>query len=619
MTNTSKENLLKILLNIPEEQPHDNKATFNKEYRYGSQYDTDNPLNFDQLQWNGYTIGLNGDIGGLGGYLYLYDNEGKQVFKGKPIFKNTECSLISIDIDENGNLYGLIVYNNELYLTYFNNIFMKTAEGNYELIIKKTYSLASMYQEIRNQIGGGKGTVFNTDIKKSPISGQFVITWAFNTDGANYTLITVLYNVNVGSDNTYSYKSANIGTYSNNWIKSVKVNWQNTSFTMLIMSSDFSSTATGAQFYKVTGNFDENSTITSNLILNQNNYYATDFGNSLDTSSKNAVQTEDSIYFVSNQVNGTDLITTIYRYTTSLKVVWQRISVYNNYYFVGKTNIVKINNQIFAWCCLGTGTENKYNNHFMHIVGDNVNICNIEDIDYRLGMVCTIQNFFNLYVIYLENYGNVEYKIIYTYKDTYNGEPYYSDTSITSENLQLFNYSNEIIFDRDLYNKKIIGNSISSITQIPYNYLNNDVVVSENLKSYNNNVIDTYNEEIIKNLYEEIQINNIDTYMITDNNNGSVYNQNSSLELVNNIFNGFENEYKITHYRVNYSNNTHLDRPINHIEQNGTIGKITIYVNVENAVNLQLFDKNFTTPFVTIDLGGYTTGIYKIEQYVKVE
>ena len=109
MTNTSKENLLKILLNIPEEQPHDNKATFNKEYRYGSAYQTDNPLNFDQLQWNGYTIGLNGDIGGLGGYLYLYDNEGKLVFKGKPIFKNTECSLISIDIDENGNLYGLIV------------------------------------------------------------------------------------------------------------------------------------------------------------------------------------------------------------------------------------------------------------------------------------------------------------------------------------------------------------------------------------------------------------------------------------------------------------------------------------------------------------------------------
>lgn len=619
MTNTSKENLLKILLNIPEEQPHDNKATFNKEYRYGPEYDTDNPLNFDQLQWNGYTIGLNGDLGELGGYLYLYNNEGKQVFKGKPIFKNTECSLISIDIDENGNLYGLIVYDNELYLTYFNNIFMKTAEGNYELIIKKTYSLASMYQEIRNQIGGGKGTVFNADIKKSPISGQFVITRAYNTDGADYTLITVLYNVNVGSENTYSYKSANIGTYEYNWIKSVKVNWQNTSFTMLIMSSDFSSTATGAQFYKVTGNFDENSIVTSNLILNQNNYYSTDFGNSLDTSSKNAVQTEDSIYFVSNQVNGTNLITTIYRYTNSLKAIWQKTSIYNNYYFIGKSNIVKINNQIFAWCCLGTEIENKYNNYFMHIVGDNVNICNIEGIDYRLGMVCTIQNFFNLYVIYLENYGNVEYKIIYTYKDTYNGESYYSDTSITSENLQLFNYLNQIIFDRDLYNKKIIGNSISSITQIPYNYLNNDIVVSENLKSYNNNVIDTYNEEIIKNLYEEVQINNIDTYMITDNNNGSVYNQNSSLELVNNIFNGFEDEYKITHYRVNYNNNTHLDRPINHIEQNGTIGKITIYVNVENAVNLQLFDKNFTTPFVTIDLGGYTTGIYKIEQYVKVE
>ena len=618
MTNTSKENLLKILLNVPTENPHENKATFNKEYRYGAEYETDNPLNFDQLQWNGYTIGLNGDLGGLGGYLYLYDNEGKLIFKGKPTFKNTECSLISIDIDENGNLYGLIVYDNELYLTYFNNIFMKTTEGNYELIIKKTYSLASMYQEIRNQIGGGKGTVFNTDIKKSPISGQFVITWAFNTDGASYTLITVLYNVNVGSDNTYSYKSANIGTYDYNWIKSVKVNWQNTSFTMLIMSSDFSSIATDAQFYKITGNFDENSTITSTLILNQNDYYATDYGLSTNTSSKNAVQTENSIYFVSNQVNGTDLITTIYRYTTSLKVIWQRISPYNNNSLVGKTNIVKINNQIFAWCCLGSDTEGKYNNHFMHIIGNEANICNIEDIDYRLGLVCTIQNFFNLYVIYLENYGTVEYKIIYTYKDTYNGEPYYSDTSVTSENLQLFNYSNKIIFDRDLYNKKIIGNSITSITQIPYNYLNSDVVVSESLKSYNNNIIDTYNEEIMKNLYEEVQINNIDTYMVFDNNNGSVFNQNSSLELVNNIFNGFENEYKITHYRVNYSNG-HLDRPINHIEQNGTIGKITLYINVENAVNVQLYDENFTTPFVTIDLSNYTTGIYKIEQYVKVE
>ena len=63
-----------------------------------------------------------------------------------------------------------------------------------------------MLREIYTQIGPDT-SVFNTDIKKSPIDSSFLITWAYQKNNT-YSLVTILYHVNFEGDNDYKYKYA---------------------------------------------------------------------------------------------------------------------------------------------------------------------------------------------------------------------------------------------------------------------------------------------------------------------------------------------------------------------------------------------------------------------------
>ena len=361
MTSESKTNLLRTILNEPGETPGENKAEFTNKFINPTPaiYDA---LTFDQLQWNGYTIGLNGDIGSTGGYLYLYDPDGNQVMKKKPTYKDMTCDLISIDIDENGDLYGLMVRDNELHLAYFYNPFMKTAEGEYDLIVKIAYNLNSDLEEIRATIGAGS-TVYNTDIKKSPIDSRFLITWAFGDENPTYNLLSIVYTVNVGSSNTYDYRYTKIGTYDYVWIKNVQASWteNNVNFSAVILNCDYNTGLKGAKFYKTTGNYSEGSSITNTLIHEENNYYSNDYASvgGRYASSKNAIQKDGNIYFVSTVVDNdtsTNLLK-LYKYNDTLKLLWQKEGIYYGSTIGNTMNMVLVNNQIFAWATITVDRE----------------------------------------------------------------------------------------------------------------------------------------------------------------------------------------------------------------------------------------------------------------------
>ena len=622
MTNDSKENLLKILLNEPNESPGTNKSSFiNK----GVKVNTEgfNSISRDQLQWQGYTIGLSGN-NAYTNYIYIYDPEGNQVLKARPVFKETECDIAALDIDENGNLYVLFIYDNIVYLGYFYNPFIKNADGEYELILKASYNLREELMEMWQTIGGN-GTVFDMDIKKSPMDSRFLITWAFGKTDQTYTLISIVYTVSVGTDNTFEYRYAEIGTQQYNWIKNIKPSWteSNVNIDMLILSRNKTSNVEQAEFYKVTLDFSEGSTMSSTLIYTEENYLPTPFySQGFFGLGKNAVQT-DYIYFVTNSVNGNDTTTKILRYKDNIEVLWQKSGVRYSY-IVSHTNILTINNQIFACSCIITENEGegfyKHDTYFMHIVGSSVNdIKAVEDTYSEFGPIVLIQNYFNLYMIYLKASGNQQDNLIYKYKLTYNGIPYFSDNSLISENIELYDENGDIVFDRNLYDKQLTLNTIASISQIPFNYLNDKVIIKEDLMSKNNNIIDENNQEITKNQYEEVIISNLDKIKVWDRNIGSTYNNNSSVEIAKNIYNGFEGGYKISHYRINYAN-THTDHELDSIVRTDREALITLYVYNSGIKNIELYDSEFTTPFLTIDMSSYEQNkLYVLKQKVKIE
>lgn len=633
MIDISKENLLKILVNDKQETPKENTSEF---YEYTINKNSDYyDSTGDQVQYNGYTAYLSGSIGTSGGYVTLVDPNGNLLMRKKPISNGITYNVIAIDIDETGRMYGLMDYSNKTYLAYFNNIFVQTADNTYDIIVEKSYDLSSMFSEILNVIGEN-GTYYNSDIKKSPTNSQFLINWAYGKTESQYTLISILYTVNVGSANTFKYLYSNIGNYTYNWIKNVKPNWTENSvnFTALILStnaitSTWDTSTQNVEFYKVVGNFESNA-MSNTLILNQNNYFITDYradsGNSF---SKNAVQKNNSIYFISNEVIGENITTTIYKYDTSLKIVWRKTGIYatnsNNWYRESKGNIRLVNNQIFAWVLMGDRIEENtiYKTLYaMHIVENNYNEQKVlENITGALGVTGLIQNAFNLYELLFIGTPSYIYHLTYIYKSTgYNGEEFFGDGSVTSETMTLYNVNNRPIFNRNLYNKTIVGNSINSTTQVPFNYLNNEVIIKQELNSFNNNIINSDNEEIAKNQYEELYINNIDSYKVYDNNNGSVYNQACSLRLTQNIFNGFEDDYKIKKYRINYSDGTHEDKNIISHSTNGNEAEINLFIYpIKEISNIQLYDSNFSVAFITIAPVLELNKLYKITQKIRVE
>lgn len=626
MNSESKTNLLKILLNEPNESPGENKGTYTS-YE-GNLTAPNTALTEDQLQFQGMTIGLCGDIGSHGGRVLLFDGEGNKVLEKKPIYEGIEISVTALDIDENGDVYGIGVYSNELVLLYLNNIFVPDADGNYDVVIKKAYPLHDAYQEIASQYGSS-GTMFVTDIKKSPYGSQFLISWAFNTYGnSNYSLIALLYNVNVGSDNTWDYRLVHLNDYPADycWIKNITPVWANNScsFTMLLDSRPLDWSTLVSKFYKVTGNFNEGSTPVITLILEQANVEPSDYGYLGYYASKNAVMEDEYIYFAcaSHPTSSTSQIK-IYRYKNSLEELWTH-SISINFTTLCKVGMTKINGEIFAWTF--TFTEQIVRAfYFIHIKGTTTNI---KVIDYpgidEVGQVCIIQNKFNLYNIItnvVDSGGNTTGLFIdYLYNKTeYNGDSYFSDNSVTSNHLRLIGPSNRPIFDRNLYNKTQIGNSVTSVTQIPFNYLNDSIIIKENLISETNNVIDEDNEEITKNIYEELYITNIDTFKVWDRNNGSIYNQDSSIQVAKNVKDGFIEEYKIKKYKINYKNGTNQVGNVSYT-RTGNIATITLAVYNTGIDNIQLYDENLSIPFLTIDLASYETGkLYLINQKVRVE
>jgi hypothetical protein len=637
MTNESNENLLKILLNDPEEQPESSSGHFER----GGAVTTINTyeITYDQLQYNGYTIGLDGVIGGEGGYVYLYDKNGTMVMRKKPVSNGITYNVVTIDIDKDGNLYGLTDYDNKTYLAYFSNVFTPDTEGNYDIKIKKSYNITPMLREIYTQIGPDT-SVFNTDIKKSPIDSSFLITWAYQKNNT-YSLVTILYHVNFEGDNDYKYKYTSIGTQGFNWIKNVEPTWTDTgvSFSDVIMSANYdNSVISTREFYKVTGTLgsDDNSAITSTLMLRDTSSSEVNFNRNTSYTtwiSKNAVQNGNDIYFVNNSVTDNKPTTMIYHYNTELKVVWAGGNDgAASYIQHSAANMVKVNGQCFAWVFLA-GTVKNYI-YFIHLLGEECKAYELtpEGTTGYMGFLCLIQNAYNLYDIIMPNTDITEEtkKSVLIYRTNgYNGDPYFNDESVTPAYSTIYGlvqsgtseYQIMPVFSRDLYNSFVIGNTITSVVQIPYNYLNDTTIKKTDILSKTANIINETSKNIAKNMYEELYLNNQNSYRVYDNNVGSTYNQECTLKVVNNIFNSFTDNYKITKYRINYNDGTYENKPVSYTEIDGNEGTIRMYIYLTKpGKNIELYDNNFTVPFLTIDISSFDIEkIYQVVQKIKVE
>ena len=191
----------------------------------------------------------------------------------------------------------------------------------------------------------------------------------------------------------------------------------------------------------------------------------------------------------------------------------------------------------------------------------------------------------------------------------------------------LYDSNDDIIFARNLYNKVISGGTTTSSVEIPNNLLNDITISTKQLWSFNNNILINDTEDFVKNQYETVDINFINTLSIINENNinNPISNPIGATRLNNSISNILDyNNNIISKIRLNYSDNTTFIKTINpasRISQFVYQYVFNVYVPSNKSVNsIDMLSYDENTIYQTIDTTSLVRSkAYKISQNVEIQ
>ena len=623
-----KENLLKLLLNKPTEEPNENVPSYSDVIEYR----TDLDLKASAIFHSPYFATP---------YKTLSKDNTTTSFNDECIILNNEITetqywhLLDLIQDEEG-FYGVVLHDNKIYLSYFDDIIKDNISIN-GIKTKIEYDITAVLKEASGSTDPTTLASASIKINKSPIDGRFLIV----TGIPDQTYFAVIeYKINVGTNNEYRYQritKSSLTSYTP-LIDDMYVSWEeeNVQYAIGIISR-----ATEPQekvnltLYEITGTMD---TITYSVLSNLNgvmsgalylklNYTPqiryrslTDRYYSYSTI-KDTSHTEGGVTWydgdvVLSRLNGNELTelsrtTTQYMYTPNI----------TDHAYKNEVDIVILNDNVFAIETILT-SPNTIQATFKQLIGNELHgKLVLNNVAYSVDTIAftIISNQFNLYK-YSYQLGNYLYEISSVFRPNgYNGEEYFDKNSLTPVSGELYDVSGNIAFARDLYNKSLVGDTINSIIHIPSNYLNENPIIREKLISETNDAIDDVDEEIEKNEYEELYINFVDAYKVWDMNNKKTYQQMTSYETAKQINEDFK--MYVGAYRITNKDNSVKESGLNDITIVDNEGIIEIYFEIGEggSKTLEIFDQNYEFLFATIDLSSLSPGIYKLTEKVKVE
>lgn len=157
---------------------------------------------------------------------------------------------------------------------------------------------------------------------------------------------------------------------------------------------------------------------------------------------------------------------------------------------------------------------------------------------------------FNTNYIYIQNQDTL-FSLEFDWNDNnYNGQSYTSSASLIPNKVTLNNTNNNEIFNRNIYNLSNYGNWYTASVNIPNSYFNSTTLHSANLYSQANNLLTSNNIDITKNIYEELNINFINSFVIYDKLTNTK-NYNASNLFVDAMLNKYNQKY-LGKIRINY-------------------------------------------------------------------
>lgn len=612
MTQEYKDNVLKYTVGILEQQTGQNDPEFknilatqnNLKTNLGQYFDSmvtytafvpskniqDQDLGYSVLACFGTLVGQETPSGAL-----VILDENYNIIKFLSTYSdNTLMGIIRcLNVDNQGNFYGIEESNGTYKIIALNNIVLKRAgQIDYEAVktsvmtIPNQYTWDNMLKIQRDNTGNryfilgrrNVSSVYSLVGIHLEIADQ--LTWTYYT--TNYDLVPTLQVFNQGfyvywdNDNTLHYNIA-VDDYG------------------LVILSEQNSNIMKATKYLTTDMISSYSNFV--FYSNQIGYYAS---------------VEDLDTYTMYRIFKVNLL------TSETKILYTEQA---NYDSRNQLWFFKNSNDIMFYKITTTGTTDEYD---LSVGLINDTRLYMEQIGTYTGDSFTkIFCYANAIKKYNQNYVYIQNQdTVFTFdfdwnSNNYNGEAYLSNTSLIPNSIAIEDENEIELFNRNLYNLSQYANYYIATGQIP-NYSLNEQIDTALLYSKNNNLMCSKYLDITKNIYEQVNINFINKFNIKDTDTNIV----ASSRLVNSMINNDTQAY-IGKYRINYHDNTTSIKNLSTNEYTLDNSKVNIFfvIYVDKLIDsIDLISYDEATIYKTIDCSNLEQNkYYKISQDIRIE
>lgn len=565
----------------------------------------------------GFTIIAGYDYTTLKGFLIILDNDFNPVQTIKTYTSGTEFGIFEIlNVGDDGNFFGIETvgvggpspYKRFVML---NNIIVKLPSATeYTVVLRKSYNLPANIKD---------ATAYS-NIIKSPGQAKYLIVGAIYNESYQYQPIATELQVNVGSANTWTeYRYAGTDDYHPT---DCLASWDG--------SGNLSFKIVG--FSYLSGTYYCEYAKSGSALARTQNATALGLSNSLNAKIINSTTT----YVCAGILGETTETNYLYKVNyagNTLTQIYSKTgptvdgpSITN----ISGISLEKFNDEVFYTVIMNKDTTPTAHIRYIgRIIDTNTYEVLIGETPLELSIdLFMVQKQFNLYNFYYQ-FNNTVYTTNQVYNPlNFNGLPYQALNSMVPNSVNIYDSNGVVIFARNLYNRIVNNNTTISTIEVPNDFMNDVTIQLKELISQTNNVMVSDSMEIVKNIYEELLINFVNSIIVKNSNdiNNVIINNTASNRINNSVSNPSVLDYnnsKIGKYKINYENGTSVINPIDtNLIYTGlsTNYIISIYVPLEYGItSVELLSADETTVYQTIDCSNLENDkYYTINQKMEV-
>lgn len=493
--------------------------------------------------------------------------------------------ILGINVGEDGEFFLIENTGTTIRFVMCNNITVGDVNGNYQVILKKSYN-----------VGGNLTNLVDvSEIIKYPNQSKYLVLGTDNDMTPNIDIATEIV-VQVGVSNEY-----NDFTFSG---------------AIGMIYGDLYYTSDGESIsFKICG------TLGSNYIEMSNSGYTIatttySIGSGIYTSRVTKTNSNDA-YIVAYNNDGSY---TFYHFNGSTITQLASESYGDSFKAIRGTllNINRINGIVYGIILVDFNSSNSNIRGFTivddlydaSIISDEISNSNISDSN----LLITANSVYDMYnFIYL--FGSLTTKSYVVYNESrYNGNAYI-DYNYFVPSYSIMSDGTKPIFARGLYNFIVLNESSTAVINIPNSYLN-DINFYPSLFGETGGELITSSEYYQKNIYENLLINFNNSLNIF---NDEVYMQTPSIRLNQSILSNLDyDNSKLGWVRINYENYT-FEQPITLTQQSDYIYEVDFVVQASEDINsIMLLSNDRNTVYdqfiIEYEIGNY----YSIQRTIEI-